>query len=193
MFLCFFCTFVISILILSCQSPITLLFIIYLEFWAWFSTINTSKEPKGRFGPFSHFQPLSQKRPWHFGNSTGESSSWNKRIHVSKDTKPAKRWSFSHLLVVLRETVWYFATQEEHGEVELKLVLSLAHWVARDAPNHVTKSLQPPEATQEVMDGGRINFLIQGKKISSTHLYYFLAIILMDESSYISCFTWYLW
>ena len=25
--------------------------------------INTSKEPKGRFGPFSHFRPLSQKRP----------------------------------------------------------------------------------------------------------------------------------
>ena len=25
--------------------------------------INTSKEPKGRFGLFSHFRPLSQKRP----------------------------------------------------------------------------------------------------------------------------------
>ena len=44
----------------SCQSTISLLFIIHLEFWAWFSTINTSKEPKGRFGPFSHFWSLSQ-------------------------------------------------------------------------------------------------------------------------------------
>ena len=193
MFLCFFCTFVISILILSCQNPISLLFIIYLEFWAWFSIINTSKEPKGRFGPFLHFRPLSQKRPWHFGNSAGESSSWNKRIHVSKYAKPAKRWSFSHLLVVLRETVWYFAAQEEHGEVELKLVLSLAHWVAGDSPNHVTKLLQPLEATQEVKDGGRINFLIQGKNFLLLIYIIFLAIILMDESSYISCFTWYLW
>ena len=32
-----------------------------------------------------------------------------------------------------------------------------------DAPNHVMKLLQSPEATQEVKDGGRINFLIQGK------------------------------
>ena len=33
-----FCTFVISILILSCQSTISILLIIHLEFWAWFST-----------------------------------------------------------------------------------------------------------------------------------------------------------
>ena len=64
-FLYFFCTFVISILILSSQSTISLLFIINLEFWVWFSIINTSKEPKGRFRPFSHFRPSSQKRPWH--------------------------------------------------------------------------------------------------------------------------------
>ena len=63
MFLCFFCTFVISILILYCQSTISLLFIIHLEFWAWFSTINTSNEPNGRFRPFSHFRLLSQKCP----------------------------------------------------------------------------------------------------------------------------------
>ena len=60
--------------------------------------------------------------------------------------------------------------------------LSWNKFYPRDAPNHVTKSLQSPEATQEVKDGGRINFLIQGKKKkkkSSTHLYYlFLAIIL---------------
>ena len=55
MFLCFFCTFVISILILSYQNTISLLFIIHLKFWAWFFIINASKEPKGRFGPFSHF------------------------------------------------------------------------------------------------------------------------------------------
>ena len=44
MFLCFFCNFVISILILSYQNTISLLFIIYLDFWAWFFTISTSKE-----------------------------------------------------------------------------------------------------------------------------------------------------
>ena len=49
--------------ILSCQSTISFLFIIHLEFWAWFSIINTSKEPKGRFGPFSHFRHLSQNVP----------------------------------------------------------------------------------------------------------------------------------
>ena len=65
MFLWFFCTFVISILILSCQSTISLIFIIHLKFWAWFSTINTSKEPNGRFGSFSHFRPLLQKRLQH--------------------------------------------------------------------------------------------------------------------------------
>ena len=145
MFLCFFCTFVISILILSCQNPISLLFIIYLEFWAWFSIINTSKEPKGRFGPFSHFRPLSQKRPWHFGNSAGESSSWHKRNGASKGVEPAMRWCFSHQLIIPRETVWCFTTQEEHCEVELEKVLSLAHCATRDNPNHVTKSLQPPE------------------------------------------------
>ena len=63
MFLCFFYTFVISILILSCQSTVSLLFIIHLEFWAWLFAINTSKELKGRFGLFLHFQLLSQKRP----------------------------------------------------------------------------------------------------------------------------------
>ena len=63
MFLCFFCTFVISILILSCQSTISLLFITHLEFWAWFSIMNTSKEPNGRLGLFSHFRPLSQNVP----------------------------------------------------------------------------------------------------------------------------------
>ena len=52
--------------------------------------INTSKEPKGRFGLILHFWPLSQKHPWHFGESTGESSNWNKRGHVSEDAKPAK-------------------------------------------------------------------------------------------------------
>ena len=62
-FFAFFYTFVISILILSCQSTISPLFIIHLKFWAWFSTINTSKEPKRRFGPFSHFRLLSQKHP----------------------------------------------------------------------------------------------------------------------------------
>ena len=54
--------------------------------------INTSKEPKGRFGPFLHFRPLSQKRPRHFGDSTGESSSWHKRNGASKGVEPAKRW-----------------------------------------------------------------------------------------------------
>ena len=49
--------------ILSCQSTISFLFIIHLEFWAWFSIINTSKEPKERFGPFSHFRHLSQNVP----------------------------------------------------------------------------------------------------------------------------------
>ena len=66
--LCFYAfsaLFVTSILILFCQNTINLLFIIHLEFWAWFSTINASKKPKGRFGPFSHFRPLSQKRPRH--------------------------------------------------------------------------------------------------------------------------------
>ena len=162
MILCFFCTFVISILILSCQSTISLLFIILLEFWAWFSTVNTSKQPNGRFGLFLHFQPLSQKRPRHFGDSAGESRNWNKRSHVCKDAKPEKRWCFSLQLVVLREAVWYFVTQEEHGEVELKKVLSLAHWATGDDPNPVVM-LQPLEAIQEVKDGGRINFLIQGK------------------------------
>ena len=41
--------------------------------------------------------------------------------------------------------------------------LSWNKFYPRDAPNHVTKSLQSPEATQEVKDGGRINFLTQGK------------------------------
>ena len=58
----FLCTFVISILILSCQNTISLLFIIHLKFWAWFSIISTSKEPKGRFGSFLHFRLLLQKR-----------------------------------------------------------------------------------------------------------------------------------
>ena len=140
-FLCFFYTFVISILILSCQSTINLLFIIHLEFWAWFSIINISKELKGRFKLFSHFQPLSQKSPRHFGNSTGESSSWNKRSHVSEDAKLVKRWCFSNQLVLPRETVWCFAVQEKQGEVDLKKVLSLALWAIGGAPNDVAKSL----------------------------------------------------
>ena len=161
MFLYFFCTFVISILILSCQSTISLLFIIHLEFWAWFSIINTSKEPKGRFGPFSHFWPLSQKRPRHFGDSTGESSNWNKRSHVFEDAKLARmfltltyRSKRNRIMLCRARRAWWSGAEK---------VLSLALWVAGGAPNHMTKSLQPPEAIQEVKDGGRTNFLIQGK------------------------------
>ena len=64
--LCFY-TFstllLLAFLILSSQSTISLLFIIHLEFWAWFSIINSSKEPKGRCGPFTHFWPSSQNVP----------------------------------------------------------------------------------------------------------------------------------
>ena len=63
--LCFytFSTLLLLAFWFSCQSTISLLFIIHLEFWAWLSTINTSKEPKERFGLFSHFRPLSQSVP----------------------------------------------------------------------------------------------------------------------------------
>ena len=64
--LCFYvfsALLLLAFLILSYQSTISFLFIIYLEFWAWFSIINTSKKPKGRFRPFSHFRPLSQNVP----------------------------------------------------------------------------------------------------------------------------------
>ena len=46
LFFMVFCTFVISILILFCQSTISLLLIIHLKFWAWLSTINTSKNSR---------------------------------------------------------------------------------------------------------------------------------------------------
>ena len=64
MFLCFLCTFVISILILSCQNTISLFFFLYIvNFGLDSPQINTSKEPNGRFGLFSHFPPLSQNVP----------------------------------------------------------------------------------------------------------------------------------
>ena len=107
---------------------------------------------------------LVAKRSQHFIDFTRESSSWNKKSHVFEDAKLEKRLCFSHQLVVPRETVWCFAVQEEPSEVELKKVISLAHWAVGDAPNHVKKLLQPLKAIQEVKDGGRINFLIQGKK-----------------------------
>ena len=64
MFLHFFYTFVISIVILSCQSTISICFLYIVNFGLDSPPLNTSKEPKGRFGPFSHFRPLSQKCPW---------------------------------------------------------------------------------------------------------------------------------
>ena len=69
--------------------------------------------------------------------------------------------------------------QEEHCEVELEKGLSLVHWATGDAPNHVTKSLQPPENTQEVKDGGRINFLIQEKKKILPLIYIIIIIIII--------------
>ena len=102
------------------KTPLAFFFPIHWEFWAWFSTNKHSKRTQWEIWAVLTFSALVAKRPWHFGNFTGESSSWNKRSHVSEDAKPTKRWCFSHQLVVLRETVWYFVTQEEHGEVELK-------------------------------------------------------------------------
>ena len=63
MFLHFFYTFVISIVILSCQSTISICFLYIVNFGLDSPPINTSKEPKGRFGPFSHFRPLSENIP----------------------------------------------------------------------------------------------------------------------------------
>ena len=103
--------------------------------------------------------------------------------HVFKDAKPAKRWCFSHQLVILREIVWCFTMQEEHCEVELEKGLSLVHWATGDAPNHVMKSLQPLENTQEVKDGGRINFLIQEKK-NFFHSSILLLLLLFSYHSY---------
>ena len=116
--ICFFCTFVISILSLSCQSTISLLFIIYLEFWDWLSTINISKELKGRLGPFSHFQPLSQKHSQHFGNSAGESSSWNKRNYVSEDAKSTKDDAINTNLSFEKTLYDALLSRMEHRDVE---------------------------------------------------------------------------
>ena len=128
--------------------------------------------PRGDLSRFCIFGSC-RKTSRHFGDSAGESNRWHKRNGASKGVESAKRWCFSHQLVIPRELVWCFIAQEEHCEVELEKVLSLAHWATGDDPNRVTKSLQPPEAIQKVKDGGRINFLIQGKNISSTHLYYY--------------------
>jgi len=55
-------------LILSCQSTISLCFLYIVNFELDSPQINTSKEPKGIFGPFSHFWPLLQKHPRHLVN-----------------------------------------------------------------------------------------------------------------------------
>ena len=102
-FLCFFCTFVISILILSCQSNISLLFIIYLEFWAWFSIINTSKEPNGRFGPFSHFRPLLQKCPQQ--NATKSYSFLAKKVGGANNLGFLRRDCHNFLQMVRKEII----------------------------------------------------------------------------------------
>ena len=54
--------------------------------------------------------------------------------------------------------------------------------------------IAPNSRSHPRSEGWRENQLSYSReKFSSTHLYTLLAIILMDESSYISCFTWYLW
>ena len=45
------------------KAPLTFCSLYIWNFGLDSPQINTSKEPKGRFGPFSHFWPLSQKRP----------------------------------------------------------------------------------------------------------------------------------
>ena len=67
--LCFytFSTLLLLALLFSLvKAPLDFCSLYICEFWTLFSIINTSKEPKERFGPFSHFRPLSQKRPGQF-------------------------------------------------------------------------------------------------------------------------------
>ena len=102
------------------KAPLAFVFLYIVNFGLDSPLTDTSKESKGRFGPFSYFWPLLQKRPRHFGDFTGESSSWHKRNGASKGVELAKRWCFSHQLVVPKETAWCFTVQEEHCEVELE-------------------------------------------------------------------------
>ena len=121
--LCFYAFYALLLLVFwfsLVKTPLAFFFPIHCEFWAWFSTNKHFKRTQWESWVVLTFFALVAKRPWHFGNSTGESSSWNKRSNVSEDAKPTKRWCFSHQLVVLREIIWYFVTQEKHGEVELK-------------------------------------------------------------------------
>ena len=121
--LCFYAFYALLLLVFwfsLVKTPLAFFFPIHCEFWAWFSTNKYFKRTQWEIWVVLTFFAFVAKHPWHFGNSTGESSSWNKRSNVSEDAKPTKRWCFSHQLVVLREIIWYFVTQEKHGEVELK-------------------------------------------------------------------------
>ena len=48
-----------------------------------------------------------RKTSRHFGDSAGESSCWYKRNGASKGVEPAKRWRFSHQLVIPREIFFW--------------------------------------------------------------------------------------
>ena len=102
-FLCFFCTFVISILIISCPSTISLCFLYIMNFGLDSPQINTSKEPNGRFGPFSHFRPLLQKCPQQ--NATKSYSFLAKKVGGANNLGFLRRDCHNFLQMVRKEII----------------------------------------------------------------------------------------
>ena len=124
MFLHFFYTFVISIVTLSCQSTISLCFLYIMNFGLDSPPINTSKEPKGRFGPFSHVRPLFQKRPrQQASNKFPPLASINLRCNTDAQASSSP-CVFVCPCVVLSECVCLCVSKEEEdNEGEKKSVL----------------------------------------------------------------------
>ena len=90
--------------------------------------INTSKEPKGRFGPFSHVRPLFQKRPrQQASNKFPPLASINLRCNTDAQASNSP-CVFVRLCVGLYVWVYLCVSKEEEndeGEKKSKLVLQM--------------------------------------------------------------------
>ena len=132
------------------------------------------------------FNPCRKTSPT-FGNSAEQEKSCIRRCNTNKKmmflppTCCSKRNRM--ILCSARRAWWSWA--------EISSILcSLSCWRCSKSCDKIA----PTFGSHPRSEGWRENQLSYSReKFSSTHLYYFLAIILVDESSYISCFTWYLW